>query len=295
MEEKINIAELLRDCPKGMELDCTIFDTKVIYQGLNKRIPTHPIVIQTKHGLEFELTQYGQIHNIVGSKCVIFPPGKITWDGFIPPCKFKNGDIVFTKLGNIAIISNKRNNELYNSYCMLLECGTFVMNETTVYPERLATEEEKQTLFDAIKANGYNWNEETKTLKQLIKPKFKVGDRVKSIFNKNQYKITELTDTYYTLVEVNNKFLYTLPIWEVNNWELVSDKFNFSTLIPFESKILVRDTDKSKWVPSFWGCLVDDCKFETTRGLYYQCIPYKGNEHLMGKKEKCDDFYKIWE
>lgn len=27
--EKINIAELLKDCPKGMELDCTIFDDVV--------------------------------------------------------------------------------------------------------------------------------------------------------------------------------------------------------------------------------------------------------------------------
>ena len=59
MENKINIAELLKDCPKGMKLDCTIFDTKVIYQGLSKRIPTHPIVVLTEHGFEFELTQYG--------------------------------------------------------------------------------------------------------------------------------------------------------------------------------------------------------------------------------------------
>lgn len=26
MENKINIAELLEDCPKGMELDCIIYD-----------------------------------------------------------------------------------------------------------------------------------------------------------------------------------------------------------------------------------------------------------------------------
>ena len=26
MKEKINIAELLKDCPKGMELDCTMFE-----------------------------------------------------------------------------------------------------------------------------------------------------------------------------------------------------------------------------------------------------------------------------
>ena len=26
MEERINIAELLKECPKGMELDCTSYD-----------------------------------------------------------------------------------------------------------------------------------------------------------------------------------------------------------------------------------------------------------------------------
>ena len=29
MKDKINIAELLKDCPKGMELDCTMFCNKV--------------------------------------------------------------------------------------------------------------------------------------------------------------------------------------------------------------------------------------------------------------------------
>lgn len=26
MENKINLVELLKDCPQGMELDCTIYD-----------------------------------------------------------------------------------------------------------------------------------------------------------------------------------------------------------------------------------------------------------------------------
>jgi hypothetical protein len=27
MKDKINIAELLKDCPQGMELDCTMYNT----------------------------------------------------------------------------------------------------------------------------------------------------------------------------------------------------------------------------------------------------------------------------
>ena len=39
---------------------------------------------------------------------------------------------------------------------------------------RLATEEEKQKLFDTIKKYGYHWNEETKSLAELVPDKFDV-------------------------------------------------------------------------------------------------------------------------
>lgn len=28
--------------------------------------------------------------------------------------------------------------------------------------------------------------------------------------------------------------------------------------------------------------------------LETQCIPYEGNEHLLGKTDDCDEFYKTW-
>ena len=41
---------------------------------------------------------------------------------------------------------------------------------------RLATEEEKKTLFDVIEAKGYKWNSETKTLEKLNKNKFDIAN-----------------------------------------------------------------------------------------------------------------------
>ena len=32
--KKINVAELLKDCPKGMELDCTIFNCVVFHLSM---------------------------------------------------------------------------------------------------------------------------------------------------------------------------------------------------------------------------------------------------------------------
>jgi hypothetical protein len=93
--KKINIAELLKDCPKGMELDCLMYGnvTLIKVKNLNDK---YPIIIKTKSGYLTNLTKYGQDINIEEAKCVIFPKGKTTWKGFVPPCKFKDGDVIFT-------------------------------------------------------------------------------------------------------------------------------------------------------------------------------------------------------
>ena len=91
-EEKINIAELLKNCPRGMELDCAIYDNVTLVQiqeGYD-----YPIIIETPNG-QMLLSKYGCFSKNELAKCVIFPKGKTTWEGFVPPCKFKTGDVLF--------------------------------------------------------------------------------------------------------------------------------------------------------------------------------------------------------
>jgi hypothetical protein len=306
MEKKINLVELLKNCPKGMELDCVNYDGIVTFNKITN-CERYPISINVSYNDEDDcitLTKYGQTYNSSYNKCIIFPKGKNSWEGFVPPCKYEDGNIlVYEPCPNVITIYIYRKHRTFNTsyYVALSELNGFMINNNdndslNDYHKnvRFATEGEKQRLFDAIKAHGYKWNAKTKTLEKVIIPKFKVGDIVKSIFNNTQYKIIELTDTYYTLEEVTNKFLYRQPIYEVVNWELVSDKFDFSTLIPFESKVLVRDMNNATWKPSFWGCLLDTGRFETVRGVYNQCIPYSGNEYLLGRLGNCDEYFKIW-
>lgn len=164
--------------------------------------------------------------------------------------KFKDGDVIanntyiviFHKLDKIT---NGIRNDVVYYHCWYHKednNSKFKIDFGIGYESnfRLATEEEKQKLFQTIKDNGYRWNPESKTLEKLVTPKFKVGDRVKSIYNNNQYDIVRLTDTHYTLVEVENKFKYTEPIIEDKNWKLIPNKFDITTLVPFESRFLVR-------------------------------------------------------
>jgi hypothetical protein len=296
MGNRINVAELLKDCPKGMELDCVLFEKPAQYMEVSKS-GTYIITIKTSCGKVFYLTKEGYLYDMADSQCIIFPKGKTTWEGFVPPCKFKDGDVVATTDGEwIGITTGGEQGRLIPTYCVIKSNGVFEayldIKDKWQFG-RLATEEEKQKLFDAIKANGYKWNEETKTLGKL--PRFKVGDIVKS---KNcptagSFVIVGVGEDSYSI----NIKGYCIKFDDQDNYELVPNKFDISTLKPFESRVLVRDYNNDRWKVSFWGYLIDSeysFKHDTVRGCYRQCIPYKGNEHLLGTTDDCIDFYKTW-
>ena len=130
---------------------------------------------------------------------------------------------------------------------------------------------------------------------KLIEPKFKVGDvvRSKKCPSAGSFIIVGIKEGWY-LINLKN---YCIKFEEQDNYELVPSKFDINTLVPFESRVLVRDCNSDRWKVSFWGCLKDSefgYKYDTVRGCYKQCIPYEGNEHLLGKTDKCIDFYKTW-
>lgn len=418
-KNKINVAELLKDCPSGMELDCTMYDDVKLDKVWDGK--DYSIKIVTKNGFSTMLTKYGQNVSIEEAKCVIFPKGKTTWEGFVPPCQFKDGDIVYTRYSDgdecIFIFENITENTHINSYLHLNGDDLRIMKVwfTNLDDQyfRLATEEEKARLFQAIKDYGYKWNEGTKTLEKLVehiedkgnisdgyhtfnelyeyrllynasmfnelakqglydvhkskrhsdgtipfgdenwfivqaelptgqisnhyemkdwglfsipekekanpydghtpqdvakrlrdfltlykldKPKFKVGDRVK---NKDNYtvSIVRINDEYYNYVNECGK-CGVIYIKSQDNWELVPNKFDISTLVPFESLVLARDKGTEKWKPNFWGFYDKDnvmtYPYECCGNAFAQCIPYEGNEHLLGKIDDCDEFYKIW-
>ena len=157
-----------------------------------------------------------------------------------------------------------------------------------------ATEEEKQKLFDAIKDNGYKWNAETKTLEKLIEPKFKVGDKIKLKGGDEFGIITQVADCFYTIKNKNNTHCW--PIKKQDDWELVPNKFDITTLKPFD-KVLVRNRHDSVWAPAFWGYYSKEYarSFVVAGGnTFEQCIPYEGNEHLLNSNKDCDEFYRTW-
>ena len=268
--------------------------------------------------------------------------------------KFKDGDVVALDCsdGNSQLFIFKEYDDNSDTVCYLFldTDGTLDTDEFAWQIDRLATEREKELLFRAIKDNGYKWNEETKTLEELveskedtedktvmsgiyfdredyadevelhlnnyeievrngktyavfknqetktdklIEPNFKVGDKVRVKNGVSKPRIIDgVFDTFYSL-QMFGKIDFT----DQDRWELVPNKFDINTLVPFESRVLARDNEREKWIPAFWGFYDgnSDFPYKLVGCIARYCIPYEGNEHLLGTTNDCDKFYRIWE
>lgn len=159
--EKINVAEILRDCPRGMELYSPLCG-KCVFD----RLDMGTIICKKQNTQEITFTSEGyyMIPVFDNCECMIFPSkDQRDWSKFQRP--FKDGDIVITTLGNTAIIKEPAAIE-YFAHCILVGAHLHTV-PVIVCVARLTTEEEKQELLDAIKAHGYKWNEETKKLEKV--------------------------------------------------------------------------------------------------------------------------------
>lgn len=96
----------------------------------------------------------------------------------------------------------------------------------------------------------------------------------------------ELLDVYtltgeYSVVHDEHAIDIILEI-ETNDKEKQDTQFK-----PFD-KVLVRDLENEEWKADFFSRYYTDnlCKYECITGAYAACIPYAGNEHLLGTNNK---------
>lgn len=78
------------------------------------------------------------------------------------------------------------------------------------------------------------------------------------------------------------------PSKEQRDWREfgVSDQESKHQFKPFD-KVLVRDSDHSKWVCDIFSHFGDEKGiFVCISDWWRQCIPYEGNEHLLGTTNK---------
>lgn len=299
MNENLNLAEILKDCPKGTKLwsplcgECELY---MISHGEN-----YPIfVVSHETDMMIKFTEGGRYYKN-GGVCVLFP-SREQWDWSKFQRPFKEGDVIYVRTGSsqwVSIFKEDTENKIvtyadYNldsrRFCGTNDFAGILCQKRAIRETRLATEEEKQKLFQAIKDNGYKWNAETKTLEKLDEPKFKVGDKIQQ---KNQHEVcsvSEVCDNHYLLDEKD----IALPFFAQDDWELAPDKFDITTLKPFD-RVLVRDAQTDKWCIGFFEKIdTEEPKYDTAYSSYRHCIPYNDEtKHLLGKAEMEPEYYRV--
>lgn len=181
MNENLDLTEILKGCPKGTKLYSTIYG-EVEFIRIDKKSIDHPIDFNTFDGYTISLTSDGRCNKSYDGECTLFPSkDQRDWSKWQRP--FVDGDVVYAKVYDLSyiIIYHKQIDErVYRHACLCLETDMFGCDKDCIFTDdpidewRLATEEEKQKLFDVIKDKGYRWNADTKKLKK-IEPKFDVS------------------------------------------------------------------------------------------------------------------------
>lgn len=122
-----------------------------------------------------------------------------------------------------------------------------------------ATKEQRDLLFRKMKEAGYEWDEKKKELRKIIKPKFKVGDRIQ-FGTRNVLTINQVDFEKQQYIVGNKDVLrMTIPFREQSNYEVVNipePKFEVDDLVVLDD-LLGRITD-SKYEDGMWlyrvGC-----------------------------------------
>lgn len=171
MENKINIAEILRDMPGGTKLYSPMFgkcNLKVV------NTIEYPISVYIRGEQAFRtFTKDGcYLANIEDSECVLFPSAEMRdWDKF-----FKRGDVVFNEhSGMVAVFDGWISDDYteFNTTINLIKKGDF-WGEEEVCPTECFTKvtDEERAEFIAAAEKHYGGKYNPKTLQvEPVEPK----------------------------------------------------------------------------------------------------------------------------
>ena len=84
MNKKLNLVEILKDCPEGTKLYSTICGEVKLSHIENDE---YPIVVETMTGYIFRLAQDGRYFSCLDGECTLYPSKDCRdWSKFVVPC-----------------------------------------------------------------------------------------------------------------------------------------------------------------------------------------------------------------
>ena len=113
MENKINIAEILHDMPKGTKLYSPLFGKCNLDEVCTSDRETYPITLLTSVDASASFTKNGHyLNGFEDTECLLFPSAKMRcWDKF-----FKHGDIVYNPRSQMYAVFECWANDDYTEF-----------------------------------------------------------------------------------------------------------------------------------------------------------------------------------
>ena len=323
MEEKINIAEILKDKPNGIRLYSPIFG-ECAFCCVRK--DTNDICVKKHNGVKYFFDSKGLYYNT--GEVMLFPSKEMRdWSRF-----FKKGDVLVYIDGKCKVIFDKFDDDKYTSFIgkhylesygkdgELQDYEEIHCGSTVKYTKE--SEEAAQAYINTIEERlGGKLNHETLEIENA-QPEFKDGDIAFADYGNRQDVFivsdkTDLSEGYSSFIsldlnsltlsmgcrttffkkdlcklriatEAEKQQLFSALKKEGKRWDsdkkAIVDLKPKVELKPFD-KVLVRDFSRDKWGVSFFSFKKEDFYVCINDCSWNQCIPYnEDTKHLLGTR-----------
>ena len=315
METEINVAATLKDKPQGVKLYSRICGAVELKEVLDVRKKKSIVVKELNSSNQHRFWYDGKFFR--AGQCVLQPSKEMAdWSKFA----WKKGDVLVCKDVNSHIIFEAFNDDTYTTFTGKQNYQATRVGYSYAHTRNIAMTQDfdiekgdaAQTYINTIEEKlGGKLNRETLEVEK--QPEFKDGDILSIQEDEEHYHAILIfkggTDvyvyfdyfhrvlTYGTKIDENEKSISHLATDEEKQqlfsalkkenkaWD--ADKKMFVDLKPkveFKpfDKVLVRDNEDDIWEVSLFG-YKDELYYRCDNGiLWIQCIPYDGNEHLLG-------------
>lgn len=310
----MKITEILKYCPRDYRLYSPLFGEVTFYNITETKIRVYNLNKYCIYDFNHDGT-FNVVNGVESTReCMLFPSkDQRDWNKFRLPVK--KGDIMMSD-NKAFIISDEYADVFHGSFhkyiCGINSMGKFDISHLDGYWTSTfyipASEEAKKELFTKMAEAGYKWNANTLELEKL-EFEFKEGDVIKD--NKNNLylivdtnvrpkigcalnqdmkltildKVTTLASIKFTLAnEKERNILYSALVREGYQYDKKQHKLVKQKFKPFD-KVLIRDDINEKWSINLFSYYDEEDQafpYVCISGRYEHCIPYEGNEYLLG-------------
>lgn len=326
MEQKLNIAKILRNKPVGIKLYSPIFgDCTLCYI----KDETNDICVKTQYD-EIRFFNFEGLYN-AGGECLLFPSKEMRdWSRFA----WKRGDILADNDGETMVIFDKWYDDTYTSFYCRHYFNCEDKNHPVYYSEFLCT-----TVKYSFKNNQYANHDYLKAIEEKLggklnhetleiekQPKFKDGDILscdEDSYTRHTtlilHKDENITESIVSLVRRKQLVETNVPIdnfllsrlyparedekkelfdalakkdkaWDAEKKQIVDlkPKCKFK---PFD-KVLGRNEKDDIWEAELFSHYREGSQypFRCIGFARKYCIPYEGNEYLLGTKNNPEQY-----